>query len=172
LWREVVRRFNNLFGDVLAGPQPLLTPTARLPGLDNRKMSKSYGNTIDLSDSADVVVKKVRQMYTDPKRVRADIPGTVEGNPVFIYHDTFNTNRDEVEDLKARYRAGKVGDVEVKTKLAAAINARLDPIRERRAAALARPDYLRDVLVEGSRRAREVAARTMDRVRTAVKLRY
>ena len=78
-------------------------------------------------------------MYTDPKRVRADIPGTVEGNPVFIYHDAFNPNRAEVEDLKARYRAGKVGDVEVKTKLAAAINAMLDPIRERRAAALARP---------------------------------
>ena len=72
-------------------------------------------------------------MYTDPKRVRADIPGTVEGNPVFIYHDAFNPNRAEVEDLKARYRAGKVGDVEVKTKLAAAINALLEPMRERRA---------------------------------------
>jgi tryptophanyl-tRNA synthetase len=172
LSREVVRRFNNLYGEVLTEPQPLLTPTPRLPGLDNRKMSKSYGNTIDLSDPADVVLKKVRQMYTDPKRVRADVPGTVEGNPVFVYHDTFNPNRAEVEDLKARYRAGKVGDVEVKTKLAAAINLRLDPIRERRAAALARPGYLRDVLIDGSRRAREVAAVTMDRVRAAVKLRY
>jgi tryptophanyl-tRNA synthetase len=172
LSREVVRRFNNIYGDVLTEPQPLLTPTPRLPGLDNRKMSKSYGNTIDLSDPADVVVKKVRQMYTDPNRVRADVPGTVEGNPVFVYHDTFNPNRDEVEDLKARYRAGKVGDVEVKTKLAAAINARLDPIRERRAAALARPGYLRDVLMDGSRRARDVAERTMARVRDAVKLRY
>ncbi len=95
----------------------------RLPGLDNRKMSKSYGNTIDLSDDAESVTKKVRQMYTDPKRVRADIPGTVEGNPVFIYHDAFNPNRAEVDDLKERYRGGKVGDVEVKTKLAAAINA-------------------------------------------------
>ena len=83
-------------------------------------MSKSYGNTIDLSDDAETVKKKVRQMYTDPKRVRADIPGTVEGNPVFIYHDAFNPNIAEVDDLKARYRAGKVGDVEVKTKLAAA----------------------------------------------------
>ena len=83
-------------------------------------------------------MKKVRQMYTDPKRVRADIPGTVEGNPVFIYHDAFNPNVDEVNDLKDRYRAGKVGDVEVKTKLATALNAHLDPIRERRAAALAR----------------------------------
>ena len=135
-------------------------------------MSKSYGNTIDLSDSAEAVVKKVRQMYTDPKRVRADIPGTVEGNPVFLYHDAFNPHLAEVEDLKARYRAGKVGDVEVKTKLAAAINARLDPMRERRAAVLARPGYLREILIEGSRKARVVAQETMARVRDAVKLRY
>ena len=81
-------------------------------------MSKSYGNTIDLSDDAETVRKKVMQMYTDPKRVRADIPGTVEGNPVFMYHDAFNPDTAEVEDLKARYRAGKVGDVEVKKKLA------------------------------------------------------
>ena len=150
----------------------MLTATSRLPGLDNRKMSKSYGNTIDLSDDAATVVKKVRQMYTDPKRVRADIPGTVEGNPVFVYHDAFNRNRDEVDDLKARYAAGKVGDVEVKTKLAAAINLVLEPIRERRDAALARPGYLLEVMVEGSRRARTVAIETMERVRTAVKLRY
>ena len=172
LSREVVRRFNNLYGEVLVEPQALLTPTPRLPGLDNRKMSKSYGNTIDLSDSAEDVVKKVRQMYTDPKRVRADVPGTVEGNPVFVYHDAFNPNRAEVDDLKARYRAGKVGDVEVKLKLAAAVNAVLEPIRARRQAALDRPGYLRDVLVEGSRRARAVAQQTMERVREAVKLRY
>ncbi len=172
LSREVVRRFNNFYGETLVEPQPLLTPVPRLPGLDNRKMSKSYGNAIDLSDSAEAVVKKVRQMYTDPKRVRADIPGTVEGNPVFIYHDAFNPNVDEVEDLKTRYRAGKVGDVEVKTKLSAAINARLDPIRERRARALAKPGYLLDVLVEGSRRARAVAEETMGRVRGAMGLRY
>jgi len=172
LSREVVRRFNNFYGDVLVEPQALLTPTPRLPGLDNRKMSKSYGNTIDLSDTPEDVVKKVRQMYTDPKRVRADIPGTVEGNPVFIYHDAFNPNRDEVEDLKTRYRAGKVGDVEVKTKLAAAINAMLAPIRARRAAALARPGHLREILTAGSARARQVAVETMTRVREAVKLRY
>ena len=172
LSREVVRRFNHLYGTVLVEPQSLLTPTPRLPGLDNRKMSKSYGNTIDLSDDAAAVVKKVRQMYTDPKRVRADIPGTVEGNPVFIYHDIFNPNRAEVDDLKARYEAGKVGDVEVKTKLAAAINARLEPIRERRAAALARPGHLREIMMEGSRRARVTAIETMQRVREAVKLVY
>jgi len=111
-------------------------------------------------------------MYTDPKRVRADIPGTVEGNPVFVYHDAFNPNRDEVEDLKARYRAGKVGDVEVKLKLAAAINTMLDPLRERRQAVLAKPGDIRDILIDGSRRARLVAQETMARVRDAVKLSY
>jgi tryptophanyl-tRNA synthetase len=135
-------------------------------------MSKSYGNTIDLSDDAAAVTQKVRQMYTDPKRVRADIPGTVEGNPVFIYHDAFNPNRAEVDDLKARYRAGKVGDVEVKTKLAAAINAMLDPLRERRAAAAQNPERVREILIEGSRKARAVAQETMERVRAAVRLKY
>ncbi len=172
LSREVVRRFHGFYGEIFVEPQPLLTPTPRLPGLDNRKMSKSYNNTIDLSDSPEDVAKKIRQMYTDPKRVRADIPGTVEGNPVFIYHDAFNPDKAEVEDLKARYRAGKVGDVEVKTKLAAAVNAMLDPIRARRAEALKRPGYLKDVLVEGSKRARAVARETMVRVRDAVKLSY
>jgi tryptophanyl-tRNA synthetase len=172
LSREVIRRFNNFYGQVLAEPQPLLTLTPRLPGLDNRKMSKSYGNTIDLADPPDVVVAKVRQMYTDPKRVRADIPGTVEGNPVFVYHDAFNDNRAEVEDLKERYRAGKVGDVEVKMKLAAAINRVLDPIRVRRQAVLAKPGELRDILMTGSGRARAMAAETMERVRAAVRLRY
>jgi tryptophanyl-tRNA synthetase len=172
LSREIVRRFHNLYGPVFVEPQPLLTPVPRLPGLDNRKMSKSYQNTIDLSDPAETVVKKVRQMYTDPKRVRADIPGTVEGNPVFTYHDAFNANREEVEDLKTRYREGRVGDVEVKTKLAAAINARLEPMRERRAAVLARPGYLRDLLVAGSEKARTHAAETMDRVREAMRISY
>ncbi len=134
-------------------------------------MSKSYGNTIDLSDDAVTVQKKIRQMYTDPKRVRADIPGTVEGNPVFLYHDAFNPNLEEVEDLKTRYRLGTVGDVEVKTKLATAVNAMLDPMRERRAALLARPGYLREVLFDGSAKARLEATATMERVRDAMKLR-
>jgi tryptophanyl-tRNA synthetase len=173
LAREVVRRFNNFYPAAhLIEPKEMLTKTSRLPGLDNRKMSKSYNNTIDLSDDAKTVQNKVRQMYTDPKRVRADIPGTVEGNPVFDYHDAFNPNKDEVEDLKTRYRAGKVGDVEVKTKLAAAINAMLDPIRDRRNQALSRPGYVREVLMEGSKKARRVAQHTMARVRDAVKLNY
>ncbi len=173
LAREVVRRFNKFFGDVLVEPQPLLTTFGRLPGLDgDKKMSKSLGNTIHLSDTPEDVQKKVRQMYTDPKRVRADIPGTVEGNPVFVYHDAFNSNAEEVDDLKARYRTGKVGDVEVKTKLANALNAYLDPIRERRAAVLARPDYLKEILFQGSKRARGIAAETIARVRDAMKISY
>jgi tryptophanyl-tRNA synthetase len=176
LAREVVRRFNNVFGagaEVLVEPKALLTPFGRLPGLDgDKKMSKSLGNTIHLSDSPEEVVKKVRQMYTDPKRIRADIPGTVEGNPVFVYHDAFNPNNEEVADLKARYTAGKVGDVEVKTKLASALNAYLAPIRDRRAAVLAKPDRLREILFEGSKRARTIAAGTMERVRGAVKISY
>ncbi len=172
LSREVVRRFNQHYGDVLVEPQPLLTPVSRLPGLDNRKMSKSYGNTIDLSDDSDAVVRKVRQMYTDPKRVRADIPGTVEGNPVFMYHDAFNPDTAEVEDLKTRYREGKVGDVEVKTKLAKAMNTMLDPMRERRREVAEQPERIREIVIEGSKKAREVAQATMERVRDAVKLRY
>lgn len=176
LAREVVRRFNNVFGqgaEVLVEPQPLLTTFARLPGLDgDKKMSKSLGNTIHMADSADEVKKKVMRMYTDPKRIRADIPGTVEGNPVFTYHDAFNPNTAEVEDLKGRYRAGKVGDVEVKTKLANALNAHLEPIRERREAALAKRGHLKEVLVEGSRRARQAAGETMERVRDAVRITY
>src|SRR5437667_336124 len=107
LAREVVRRFNNFFGGVLVEPETMLTTFKRLPGLDgDKKMSKSLGNTIHLSDTPEEVTKKVRQMYTDPKRIRADIPGTVEGNPVFTYHDAFNPNTEEAEDLQARYRAG------------------------------------------------------------------
>ena len=175
LSREVVRRFNNFYQQavpLLTEPQPLLTTFARLPGLDNRKMSKSYRNAIDLSDDAEAVRKKVMSMYTDPKRIRADIPGTVEGNPVFLYHDAFNSNVEEVEDLKASYRLGKVGDVEVKKKLVVALNGVLDPMRQRRADVLAKPGRVREILFEGSARARLVARETMERVREAVRVRY
>jgi tryptophanyl-tRNA synthetase len=172
LSREIVRRYHNFYGQLFVEPKPLLTKVSRLPGLDNRKMSKSYGNTIDLSDDPDTVKKKVMQMYTDPKRIRADIPGTVEGNPVFLYHDAFNPDTAEVDDLKTRYRAGKVGDVEVKTKLAKALNAHLEPMRVRRAELVAKPSALKEILFEGSGKAREIAGATMERVRAAVKLRY
>jgi len=170
--REVVRRFHGFFGELFPEPQPLLTSFPRLPGLDNRKMSKSYGNTIDLADDAEAVKKKVMRMYTDPKRIRADIPGTVEGNPVFLYHDAFNSDIAEVEDLKSRYRTGRVGDVEVKQKLVQAINTVLDPIRERRTEVLERPGRVREILMDGSSRARRIAQETIREVREAVKLSY
>ncbi len=172
LTREVVRRFHGFYGDLFPEPQPLLTRFPRLPGLDNRKMSKSYGNTIDLSDDEKTVRKKVMQMYTDPKRVRADVPGTVEGNPVFIYHDAFNPDTAQVDDFKARYRAGTVGDVEVKQALAVAINAALDPMRERRASTLYKPGRLREIVQDGSSKARAIARETMKDVREAVGLTY
>ncbi len=172
LSREVVRRFHQFFGELFPEPQPLLTHVPRLPGLDNRKMSKSYGNTIDMSDDAETVRKKVMRMYTDPKRIRADIPGTVEGNPVFVYHDAFNPDTAEVEDLKTRYRQGTVGDVEVKDKLARAINAVLEPMRARRSELMAKPGRLREIVLDGSSQARVIAQRTMKDVREAVGLAY
>jgi len=172
LSREVIRRFNQFYGEILIEPQPLLTSVPRLPGLDNRKMSKSYKNTIEIGDDLKTVQKKVRMMYTDPKRTRADIPGTVEGNPVFMYHDAFNTDTVEVNDLKARYRNGTVGDVEVKNKLASAINLMLEPIREKRRELIEKPGQLTEIAVEGSRKARQVAKETIERVRDAMRLRY
>jgi tryptophanyl-tRNA synthetase len=135
-------------------------------------MSKSLNNAIYLKDTPAVVNEKVRSMYTDPTRLRATDPGHVEGNPVFLYHDVFNPNREEVADLKDRYRRGAVGDVEVKQKLATALNEFLDPIREKRAYYEANMGLVRDVLANGTDRTRKVAQATMDLVREALDLRY
>jgi tryptophanyl-tRNA synthetase len=167
--REIARRFNSLYGEVFPVPEALIGDVPTLVGTDGQgKMSKSAGNSIFLSDDSETVTAKVKLMYTDPNRVRADIPGKVEGNPVFIYHDIFNPDGAEVEDLKRRYRQGKVGDVEVKQKLAVALNAFLDPIRQRRAAYAATPGRVDEILVEGSQRMRSEAAETMTRVRQAM----
>jgi len=116
--REIARRFNSLYGDVFPEPEALVGDVPALVGTDGKgKMSKSARNAIMLSDDELTVQKKVRSMYTDPKRIHPHIPGTVEGNPVFVYHDLFNNNTQEVEDLKARYLAGEVGDTEVKDKV-------------------------------------------------------
>jgi len=132
--REIARRFNYIYGETLPIPDGMVGEIPTLVGTDGQaKMSKSLNNTIFLSDQPAEVKKKVMSMYTDPNRVSADVPGTVEGNPVFIYHDAFNPDKSEVEDLKTRYRAGKVGDVEVKEKLTVAINNLLAPMHERRA---------------------------------------
>lgn len=167
--REIARRFNYLYGEVFPVPDVLVGEVPSLVGTDGQaKMSKSLNNAIFLSDDEKTVNEKVRNMYTDPARIRADIPGKVEGNPVFIYHDAFNPNVDEVNDLKERYTQGKVGDVEVKRKLAAAINAFLTPFRERRAQYEAQPSLVREVIQAGTARARIEAAETMRRVRDAM----
>src|SRR5438876_8442379 len=132
--REIARKFNRDFGEVFPEPEPLVGRVPRLAGLDGQaKMSKSLDNAIYLKDSAETVRQKVMSMYTDPTRLRATDPGHVEGNPVFMYHDAFNPSVHEVNELKARYVKGTVGDVEVKTRLVAAVNHLLEPIRERRA---------------------------------------
>lgn len=168
--REIARRFNRLYGTVFPVPE-LLCEGEALMGTDGQaKMSKSRGNAIYLSDDEDTVNRKVLDMYTDPRRVRADIPGRVDGNPVFVYHDAFNPDVDEVNDLKERYRQGKVGDVEVKRKLAQAINHFLEPLRERRAGYEAQPGLVDDILIEGVRCARSTARETMEMVYDAMGL--
>jgi len=160
--REIARRFNFLYGETFPVPDVLASEYGSLVGLDgNAKMSKSLNNAIFLSDDEKTVTKRVMSMYTDPKRVSADIPGTVEGNPVFNYHDAFNPDKAEVEDLKARYRAGKVGDVEVKEKLAKSLNAFLDPIRERRAKYESQPGLADEILYDGTMRMRQEARQTL-----------
>ncbi len=168
--REIARRFNRLYdAEVFPVPEVMIGEVPTLIGTDGQaKMSKSLGNAIMLSDDAKTVEEKVRGMYTDPNRVRADIPGRVEGNPVFIYHDAFNPNVEEINDLKERYLLGKVGDVEVKRKLARAINAFLDPIRERRAAYEAQPGLVEEVLVEGTRKMQAEARIPLDLVNNAM----
>ena len=173
LTREIARRFNELFAPVFPVPEALIPDMGLLPGIDGReKMGKSLDNAIYLSDDAKTVEKKVRSMYTDPNRVRADTPGRVEGNPVFVYHDTFNTDKAEVDDLKSRYREGKVGDAEVKSKLVVVMEKFLAPIRERRAELAARPNLVDEILAAGSERARREAAATLHEVRQAMRLDY
>jgi tryptophanyl-tRNA synthetase len=173
LTREIARRFNQLYTPVFPESEGMVGRFPKLPGTDGSpKMSKSMNNTILLSDDAETVRRKVMSMYTDPTRLRATDPGHVKGNPVFVYHDAFNTNHDEVRDLKARYTKGRVGDVEVKQKLIVALNTFLDPIRERRAEFERQPKLLEEILAEGSRKARLEARETLRLAKDAMGLNY
>lgn len=162
LARELARRFNQLYGETFPEPQPLLSTTPRLPGTDNRTMHTSYGNAIYLRDTPEETTRKVMDMYTDPTRLHATDPGHVEGNPVFAYLDAFDPARDLVDDYKQRYRAGRVGDVEVKRHLAQVMNAALAPLRERRERFAAHPDQIVELLRAGSAKARPVAQATIE----------
>jgi len=169
--REIARRFNYLYGEVFPIPDVMIGNVPTLVGTDGQaKMSKSLGNVIFLSDDAKTVRKRVFSMYTDPNRTRADIPGKVEGNPVFSYHDIFNPNKEEVADLTTRYREGRVGDVEVKEKLAAAINAFLEPMRERRAQYEGQSGLVERIVYEGTLRATQEAEETVKAMRKAMGL--
>ncbi len=171
--REIVRRFNRLYAKVLVEPKAMLGSVARLPGTDGgAKMSKSLGNCIYLGDPPDMVRKRVMSMFTDPTRIHPTDPGHIEGNPVFTYHDVFNPNKTEVDDLKERYRKGTVGDVEVKQRLYDALVNFLAPIRERRMQYAANPKRVYEIIIEGTRKGRTLAQATMDEVRTAMKIAY
>ena len=169
--REIARKFNRTYGEVFPEPDGLVGRVPRLVGTDGQaKMSKSLDNAIYLGDDEETVNKRVRGMFTDPTRIHATDPGHVEGNPVFMYHDAFNQDKDEVADLKERYVAGRVGDVEVKQKLAKALNEFLGPIRERRRYYQEHRDEVREALLDGTRRARKVAEATMEEVRSAMRI--
>ena len=171
LSRDIARRFNQLYGETFPLPEVLLSDNPSLIGVDGKgKMSKSANNTILLSDDAKTVEKKIKGMYTDANRVRADTPGTVEGNPVFIYHDVFNTDKAEVEDLKMRYREGTVGDVEVKSKLIHAIHQFMDPIRERRKEFEMDKGLVEQIIYEGTLKMIEISNATVKEMRSAMGL--
>ena len=183
--RELVRRFNSVYGDVLVEPEIMLPENAtarRLPGTDGKeKMSKSLGNCIYLSDSADDVWQKVRSMYTDPNHLNVSDPGTVEGNAVFTYLDAFSTDEDfatfwpeyqNLEELKDHYRRGGLGDMKCKKFLNQVLNQMLEPIRQRRHELERDIPAIYDILRKGSEEARAVAAQTMDEVRHAMRIDY
>jgi len=169
--RELARRLNVLCGPLFPEPQALVGRVPRLVGLDGRsKMSKSRDNAIYLKDDSATVSRKVMRMFTDPTRLRATDPGHVDGNPVFQYHDAFNPDKAQVQELKERYVAGAVGDVEVKRLLVAALEQFLEPIRERRRRFESQPDMVRAALAEGSRHARQVGQETMEQLRAALRI--
>jgi len=163
--------FNKTYAPTFVRCEALVGDVGRLVGTDGRsKMSKSLNNAIYLKDDEKTVAKMIKNMFTDPKRIHPNDPGTVEGNPVFIYHDAFNPNKEEVADLKERYVKGTVSDVEVKEKLNIAMQNFLGPIRERRYAS-EKSDVF-SILEEGTTFARNIAAETIERTRSSMYLDY
>ena len=167
--REIARDFNKSYGETFIVPKAKVGRVARLVGTDGKmKMSKSGGNSILLSDDEKTLKMKVMGMYTDPNRVHKTDPGKVKGNPVFEYHSAFNTDKEEVDDLKERYKEGKVGDVEVKERLFDVLNSFLKPIREKRKYYEERPQEAQEILVEGTKRARIVVKKQIELFREKI----
>lgn len=173
LTREIARRFNNVFGPVFPEPEALVGRVPTLPGTDGtKKASKSLGNVIYLSDDAKTVERQVMAMYTDPTHIRVADPGHTRGNAVFTYLDAFEPDKAEVDSLKRQYRRGGLGDVTVKRRLIASLNAFLDPIRERRAQYERQPQIIEAILIAGSRRARREAQETLAQARDVMGINY
>ncbi|ADZ18957.1 tryptophan--tRNA ligase [Chlamydia psittaci] len=171
LTRDIARNFNRLYGEIFPEPETLQGELTSLVGIDGQgKMSKSANNAIYLSDDDATIKDKIRKMYTDPNRIHATTPGRVEGNPLFIYHDIFNPNKEEVEEFKTRYRQGCIKDVEVKARLAEELILFLQPFKEKRAELLAKPHALQDALQMGTEKMRALAKETMEEVRDTLGL--
>ncbi len=171
--RDIVRKFNRLYGDTFVEPEAIVSSFSRLPGTDGKtKMSKSLGNAIYLGDSADTVARKVSKMYTDPQRIHGNEPGDVEHNPVFIYLDAFGTDTAKIAEFKSRYTAGTVGDVEVKNYLTEVLNTFLEPIRTKRAELAKDPEAIYAILQKGKKKAGLIARKTLKKVRAAMKIDY
>jgi tryptophanyl-tRNA synthetase len=166
--REIARKFNSLYGEVFPVPDAKLTHFPRLPGVDGKRMSKSLGNTIYLSDSPEEIAAKLKQAYTDPKKIRVDDPGDPSGCVVFAYHRAFNASGSA--EIEIACRAGKLGCVADKRNLAAILARELEPIRERRKELEAHPERVVEALRSGDARARSMAQETMKAVREAMKL--
>ncbi len=169
LTREIVRRFNGLYGEVLVEPEAVLTEARVLPGLDGKKMSKSYGNTLSLGESQDSVKQKIRTMVTDPARIRRQDPGHPEVCPVFSLHKVFSDPK-TVQEIEESCRQAAIGCVDCKSLLASAINVKLDPIRERRLMWQSQPERVEEILHEGARSAAELAHGTLNAVKDAMHL--
>ncbi|MFI5334335.1 MAG: tryptophan--tRNA ligase [Chlamydiales bacterium] len=171
---EIVRHFNRIYNrEVLVEAKALIPKEGRLPGIDGKaKMSKSLGNCIYLSDSADLVTKKVKSMYTDPGHLRVEDPGKVEGNPVFTYLDAFDDDKSTLDEMKAHYQRGGLGDMVVKKRLIDVLEALLGPIRKKREALAKDPHAVMQLLLQGTARAREATSATLRDVRKAMYLDY
>lgn len=171
---EIVRSFNRIYKtDVLVESKPLVSHVTRLVGIDGQsKMSKSLGNAIYLSDSIDIIAKKVKSMYTDPNHIKITDPGTVEGNTVFSYLDAFDNNKQEVEKLKEQYRLGGLGDIILKNRLIEIIENLLKPIQEKRKELIENPEYINQVLKDGTEKVRTIAEQTLTEVKEAMHINY
>ena len=170
---EIVRRFNSIYGETLVEPKIILSKTPRLVGTDGKnKMSKSLGNTIFLSDSADQIEKKVMSMYTDPNHLNINDPGNTKDNPVFIYLDAFGKDKEKIAAMKAHYEKGGLGDVKVKRYLNEVLQEMLAPIREKREELSKNKENIYEILAGGTEKAKEVTSRTLAKVKKAMKIGY